>query len=501
MSRRIEVIALAVLALAARAAAQGAPAHTPRAEKGIWEPVNYTEDIDLGSVFFATPMLGWVAGDHGTIARTIDGGAHWTAQLGGDPKSAELALDGLRFIDYRHGWATERFPQTDSRLLRTVDGEHWEQVGAIPHVFSNTYSDYAFTSVLNGTALVGAKILTTRDGGKSWREAFSCAAKAEVDGLAREVECSLISLSFVSATVGYALGGTSQLKGKVFIARTTDGGNSWAVQIADGPEIYDNFQGIGGRIAFTDVQHGVICDYHGRLSATNDGGVTWHGIAGKGGSNSMLFADPSVAFSMDQNRVAYTADGGGRWLSRDFAFPGTAMAISAPRRDRAYVVGQHGMVYAYRVVHAGYTHPKMIAAPIVGPAPAAFENSMEQLGLQTASLDSVIASGAPAAPATPAAQAARAKRVSSLQIAFEAATGLLPDFLANYRNLNLVVLGLRTAGAMPGQAESAKSAFAAFKQAGDPQAAQMALAQLSAALHGLTQLADTALQTSPPPAN
>lgn len=215
----------------------------------------------------------------------------------------------------------------------------------------------------------------------------------------------------------------------------------------------------------------------------------------------MVFADPNVAFSMDQNRVAYTADGGGRWLSRDFAFPGTAMAISAPRRDRAYVVGQHGMVYAYHVVHAGYSHPKMIAAPIVGPAPAAFESSMEQLGLQTASLDSAIASDGWTVAATPAVQAARAKRMSNLQLAFEAATGLLPDFLANYRNLNLVVLGLRTAGAIPGQAESAKGAFAAFKQAGDPQAAQMALAQLSVALHGLTQMADTALQTAPSPAN
>jgi photosystem II stability/assembly factor-like uncharacterized protein len=496
MSARVVLAAGALFALTASAGAQTA-AHP---DKAIWEPVNYSEDIDLGSVFFVTPLRGWAAGDHGTIVSTSDGGAHWAAQLGGDPAAAENPLDGLRFVDYQHGWATERFPQTDSKLLRTTDGQHWEQVGAIPHVFSNTYSDYAFTSATNGVALVGAKIFTTRNGGKDWREVFSCAAKAEVDGLARNVDCSLLSLSFVSPSVGFALGGNSDVKDQVFIAKTIDGGNSWTVLMAGGPQIYTNGQGLGGQIAFTDAQHGVICDYHGRLSTTGDGGATWHGVPGKAGSNSVAFADPEVAFSMDYYGMSFTADGGGRWVSRAFAFPGAARAFAAPRRDRMYVVGNHGMIYTYHVVKASYSHPKTIAAPVFGPPPAAFETAVGQLALGSLSLDSAIAAGAYAASAPASVQAARAKRMSSLQLGFEAATGLLPDFLAKYRNLNLVVVGLRSAGALPVQAESAKSAFAAFKQASDPQAAQSALTDLSAALHGFTQLADTALQIAPTPA-
>lgn len=489
--------AMLALTLATRGAAQRPAAHAvPQTVKAVWEPVNYGEDINLGSVFFVTPLLGWVAGEHGTILQTTDGGANWTAQLGGDPASTDAPLGDLRFIDDRNGWATERYPQTASRLLRTTDGEHWEQVGAIPHVFSSTYSDYAFTSASNGAALVGSKIFITRNGGKDWREAFTCTAKAEVDGLARQVECSLLSLSWVSADVGFALGGSRDVKDEVFIAQTTDGGDSWSVQVAAGPDIDDSFQGLGGQLAFSDAQHGIICDYHGRLFATSDAGATWHGVAGKGGSNSIAFTDPEVAFSVDGNRVAFTADGGGRWLSREFRFPSQANAFAAPRRDRAYVVGDHGMVYTYHVVRATYSPPKLIAAPIIAPAPTAFETAVDHLEVATSSLDSTFASEV---AADPGAQAASVKRMNSLQLAFEAVTGLLPDFLAKYRSLRLVVLGLRTAGALPDKAASVKSAFAAFTQASDPQAAKSALALLSASLRDLTQVADTALQISPAP--
>lgn len=503
-------IALAALALApaTRSMAQGAgkraaPAHpaslraAPQTMKAIWEPVNYGEDINLESVFFVTPMLGWAAGEHGTILRTSDGGAHWAAQLGGDAKSADAALDGLRFIDHTHGWATERFPQTASKLLRTIDGEHWEQIGAIPHVSANTYEDYAFTSASNGAAIVGSKIFITRNGGKDWQDVFTCAAKADVEGLARDVECSFKSLSFVSADVGFALGGSRDVKDRVFIARTTDGGSSWTVQVADGASIEDSFRGPVGQIGFSDAQHGIICDYHGRMFATSDGGASWHGVAGKGGSNSMTFTDPEVAFSVDGNRVAFSADGGGRWLSREFAFPAEPKAFAAPRRDRAYVVGDHGMVYTYHVVPAAYARAKTIEAPIVGPAPTAFETAVDHLEVASASIDTTMAPGATMAPAV---RAAAAKRMSNLQLAFEAVTGLLPSFLAKYRNLSLVVLGLRTAGALPDRSDSVKSAFAAFKQASDPQAAKSALAQLAVSLRGFTQIADTALQITPAPA-
>ena len=57
--------------------------------KGIWEPVSYSEDLDLADVYFVTIDVGWAAGEAGTIIKTTDGGATWTPVLGGDPASTE----------------------------------------------------------------------------------------------------------------------------------------------------------------------------------------------------------------------------------------------------------------------------------------------------------------------------------------------------------------------------------------------------------------------------
>jgi photosystem II stability/assembly factor-like uncharacterized protein len=140
-----------------RRPAQAGPHHVPAATpeattqyKGIFEPVNYGQDINLTDVFFVSLDVGWVSGEHGTLLKTTDGGASWKAQIGGDPSGNEKPIGQLRFLDSRHGWAvTGDSPQ---RLLRTMDGENWEQIGQQPGA---EFIDYAFTSVRHGIALGG----------------------------------------------------------------------------------------------------------------------------------------------------------------------------------------------------------------------------------------------------------------------------------------------------------------------------------------------------------
>jgi hypothetical protein len=95
--------------------------------KAIWEPVNYKQDLTLTDVFFVSDEEGWVTGQHGTILHTKDGGNSWTPQLGGDPHSGEETVAAPRFLDAKHGWAVQ-----GGKLLRTTDGENWEQIGAVP---------------------------------------------------------------------------------------------------------------------------------------------------------------------------------------------------------------------------------------------------------------------------------------------------------------------------------------------------------------------------------
>src|SRR5207237_8394069 len=42
------------------------PAQTASQFKGILEPVNYGQDINLTDVFFVSPDVGWVSGEHAT---------------------------------------------------------------------------------------------------------------------------------------------------------------------------------------------------------------------------------------------------------------------------------------------------------------------------------------------------------------------------------------------------------------------------------------------------
>src|SRR6476646_2494922 len=75
--------------------------------KAIWEPVNFSEDLNLTDVHFATPDTGWAAGAAGTVIFTNDGGKTWKAQLGGDPKAADRPIVQLRFVDASHGFAAQ----------------------------------------------------------------------------------------------------------------------------------------------------------------------------------------------------------------------------------------------------------------------------------------------------------------------------------------------------------------------------------------------------------
>ena len=108
---------------------------------------------------------------------------------------------------------------------------------------------------------------------------------------------------------------------------------------------------------------------------TSDGGQAWHGVPTSGGPV-FRFADKNVGWVFNklgggQNFVLnYTVDGGKKWTSRPLRFPAVVHGFSLPATDRGYVVGEHGMVYRYRIVPASYTAANIIEAPVM-PSSAA----------------------------------------------------------------------------------------------------------------------------------
>lgn len=349
--------------------------------KGIWEPVSYPDDLRLADVFFTTADEGWVAGGTtydagGLILHTTDGGDHWEIQLG-DPQSSENGYKELRFLDGTHGWAVQRRSGGNpDRLLHTRDGKNWSMIGPMP----GPHMDYMFTSERNGVVLrEGSELDRTTDGGKTWKPAFECATKVQVDGLWQNMGCRWGRLHFVTPSTGFAIGNNNRI---LFVAKTTDGGATWRpLSIVQRDENWPR----DPDVFFLDENTGFLGAEQAYKSL--DGGLTWTGIAASSWRPLHLrFADPEVGWAVNEKKVTFTTDGGNRWTSRDYPFPTEVAALSLPRRDRGYVVGDHGMIFRYRIVPADYAAKGLIPAPLLSGIDSPLDDQIEQLAQQVQKL-------------------------------------------------------------------------------------------------------------------
>jgi hypothetical protein len=270
--------------------AQKTASASPDKYKGIFEPVNYPEDVGLTDVFFidadngrASGKKNTDAGEGGFIINTHDGGKT------------------------THGWAS----QYGSKLLRTTDGENWETAGDF-----RTGQQFIFVSPKRGFTVASERLTMTTDGGVSWKPQFECRAKVEVNGLPHEDTCHFQAADFPTPTIGYAV--TNEVSDKSSVVfKTEDAGKSWKIV-----SFIPQATGIENSFGFLDENTGFVCTYQGKMLGTYDGGKTWHGILTNvpGGRPRIEFANPT-GWTMQGKMWAYSTDGGKRWLSREVAFP------------------------------------------------------------------------------------------------------------------------------------------------------------------------------------
>jgi len=513
-------------------------AQTRSEYKGIWEPVNYPDDIFLTNVFFVSEKVGWAggysgrpngSGSGGVLIHTNDGGEHWDLQLG-DPDSGQFAgFEKIYFLDKRHGWVVQK-----DKLLRTTDGQNWEEAGSLP---PDPLIAYQFSSPNRGVALTGYStsatgLYLTLDGGRHWRSVWECAVRLIVNGLTQNSGCRLDDVNFVSPRVGYAAGGGD---GFVVVAKTEDGGGSWKI-------IYTSTDDSEATaVFFTDQSRGFMRVTHRKLDATSDGGRTWHGVPTPVGEyGRLLFADPEVGWLCDRRSMAFTSNGGKRWGSSDFHFPEDVYGASLPRRDRAYVVGEHGMVYRYRVVRVDYTAKGILPAPLMpgfdtsrltaaagrvqrdiealqvliprtsggAAAPDSSGGFAQNAGTSAtqslpSSNGSLSASAAPGgdftqdvdtSPASAPLQECCGPALQNLQSDLTNFNQAVPLTTSQFRPLNLVFAGMQVVTNLFSQTQQLSASFKSLKHAPSLQAASLSLQQLSSAITSAQQTATTGFQ-------
>jgi photosystem II stability/assembly factor-like uncharacterized protein len=351
-------VAVGQSAEAQRGRQQGA---APPKFKAVFEPINYPQDVELTDVHFVSAEEGWATGAAGTILHTVNGGVKWDAQLGGDPQSPDRAITQLRFAGARIGFAAQSTGSGDHRLYRTTDGSTWTPSGTV----GQHRGDYQFTSADTGVYVSGPNIFQTGDGGKTWKPAYECAVSVQVEGLARQAACHFEAVHFPTPTIGYAISRIVE-KTAFVVARTDDGGATWKARPV--------MEKVGAEYTvFTDANTGFTRMWGGTVYSTSDGGKTWAQVSGvelEGGKAAAIqFADRSLGWAVSPyGRLFFTVDGGRRWTSRQLKFPARISAFSLVARDHAYLVGEHGMAYRYRIVPADFKVPNMIDAPMMPEA-------------------------------------------------------------------------------------------------------------------------------------
>ena len=185
----------------------------------------------LNAVFFLDASEGWAAGAGGVL-HTTDAGLNWREVDGEESGARHVNARVLWFTSARNGWIAGQH----GTLLRTRDGgETWSSVpfpsssagDARPYFFGGTWTDAA-----RGW-LVGdyGTILRTADGGDTWtavdagtHEAFFTAiAFAGADG-------------WIAGFIQHRRRGPAPARSVVY--RTRDGGTTWALErTLDGEEL------------------------------------------------------------------------------------------------------------------------------------------------------------------------------------------------------------------------------------------------------------------------
>jgi photosystem II stability/assembly factor-like uncharacterized protein len=363
-------ITMACSVLALMTATAQVPAPKPPAKpasaaaqkfKAIWEPVPFNKDLDLNAVACVGPETCWVVGNKSTILFTSDGGTTWQVQLGGDPQATDDDLSKVFFLDAKNGWA-----MTESgKIMGTRDGSTWAELSTV----SGTSRGLWFLSPQNGFEFENSPQATQRrstDGGRTWKPEGRCSVDSTIGGLPRTLQCTLYAAHFLSPTSGFAGGGAGAAIDGTTVAtfgRTTDGGQTWTMSVI--PESKRHITAV----RFWTEKDGIVVMQRGEeVYWTSDGGTTWtRSVTQRLWPSAHGVGEGKIIVAIGESGgIGYSFNGGRNFTSRPFVLPARAQAVTFPDAQHGYVVGQHAMVYRYRIVPIDYTRQGMIAAMAVG---------------------------------------------------------------------------------------------------------------------------------------
>jgi photosystem II stability/assembly factor-like uncharacterized protein len=282
----------------------------------------------------------------------MDGGMNW--QVTAMPGAADLDFRGLRAIDEHQIYLLSSGPGEKSRIYKTSDGgSRWALLYTNLEM-KGFFDAIAFWDATHGI-VVGDPVkgrfvvLTTSDGGASWRPQKGPAAITGEGAFAASNTCLFLR---GTREVWFATGGP----GGARVFHSTDSGETWTV--AKTPIRNDSDSTGIFSLGFTDGMHGIAVggnygkpdESTGNIALTADGGKTWTAPAGQppNGYRSAIhyLADRKLWIAVGTSGSDVSLDEGYSW--KPF---GTAAynAMSFEPKGTGWAVGPQGAIARFKV--------------------------------------------------------------------------------------------------------------------------------------------------------
>ena len=302
LNNKLTGILAATAAMIALTAPTALAANPDGINAGTW--VRQAQEYPIEIVDFARTDSHhiWGVGAFGRVLLTTDGGQNWGPTNVGDTSAVLHSVD---FADNQTGWAVgEGMSGNGGLVYKTTDGgQNWFQQTepSGQRVYGvDAISPQIVMIVGGGTYFTIARRST--DGGQTWQ--FMDVPLND---------SMFLDIFFLDSNTGWVVG----LNGG--IAKTTDGGVTWARQTA--PTSWGLV-----RIHFSDAQNGWAGGYYGVLFHTTNGGQTWiqqnpqlpdftHVLGVAAISPQVAWISGYGGGAQSRPYVKQTTDGGATWVN------------------------------------------------------------------------------------------------------------------------------------------------------------------------------------------
>jgi photosystem II stability/assembly factor-like uncharacterized protein len=248
----------------------------------------------------------------------------WT-QLPNSPGPSNVRHDDIYFSDPLHGWATQNnnlYRTTNGGVTWTTNltlpGTHFRSIGfATPQVgFAGNLGVGSYDANVTNTNI----LYRSYDGGVTW---------SNVPGFAEAGMKGLCSFFVLDSQNIY---GAGRVRGPAYVIQSHDGGTNWSLQNLTASNVMNGIMDIyfrdtnTGWVVGMDTNAYASPPYHGRIARTTDGGATWQVQVTTAVSNcyfwKMSWPSTNVGYVSLQQNGAYntviyykTTDGGATWVS------------------------------------------------------------------------------------------------------------------------------------------------------------------------------------------